>query len=79
MAGTQTLGLQSPLQIGLRRECGKHLIATVAIHHMDSGRLQGTRGSQHMSEQWAPGERHQYLGALRFHPRTGAGGKDEDM
>ena len=79
VTGAQPFGLQHPLQVGLLRERGKHLVAAVAVHHMDGSWLQRAGGVQHVRQQRSAGQWHQHLGAPGFHPRPGASREDEDV
>ena len=76
--GAQLLGLQRPVQ-GLARERLAHLLAAVAVDHVDVGRRGDfPRGVDHVLQQGAPGEGLQHLGQVGLHALALAGGQDDD-
>ena len=77
MTGAQLLRLQHPLHPRLF-ECGGHLVAAVAVHHMDRGGFERRRGMQHMFEQRLAAQRLQHLGQIGIHPLALACGQDDD-
>jgi hypothetical protein len=79
VASAESLGLPYPLQIAVRTERFAHLLAAVAVDHVDRRRREFACRRQHVAEQRLPGHRHEDLGALGLHALAFAGGEDDDM
>ena len=73
----QALGLQRPGD-RLVLECGAHLLAPVAVNHLDGGGRERARRVDHVLQQRPAGERLQYLGERRLHALALARRQDHD-
>ena len=56
-----------------------HLLAAVAINHVDHRRIQPPGRQHYMLEQGAPRKTMQYLGQAGLHPLALACGEDDDV
>jgi hypothetical protein len=77
MAGAVLFRLQGPLHGGLG-EGRAHLLAAVAVDHVDGLGRQFRGGGEHVAEQRPAGERLQHLGQVALHALALAGGQDDD-
>ena len=79
VAGAELLRLLRPLQVGLVGEGGLHLVAAMAVDHMDACRIQRARGGDDVRQHRLPGDRLQHLRLGRTHALAFAGGEDDDV
>ena len=79
MAGAELLRLLGPVQVGLVGERRAHLLAAMAVDHVDAGRLQRARGVDHVRQHRPPGDLLQHLRQRGLHPLAFAGGEDDDV
>ena len=74
----ELLLLQHPGQVR-RIECRPDLLRAVADHHVDALRREAARRIEYVCQQRSAGEGVQYFRQVRTHPRSLAGGEDDDF
>ena len=79
MARAFLFRLMRPSHVPVLGEGRAHLLAAVAVDHVDRGRFQGAPGVEHMPQQRFAGHGVQHLGHVGIHALALAGGQDDDF
>ncbi len=79
VAGAKALGLLGPDQVELVGKGLAHLLAAMAVDHVDGSRTQGARGLEHVRQHRPPGDGLEHLGPRGLHPLAFAGGEDDHV